>query len=84
MSERKTSIALAIAFAVATSIPAIAQVATDKDQNAHSYEGGPKTTVPHSMKTPQPQPKSKDASGSGGHHYSGGPKTESHHMGQKK
>ena len=33
--------------------PAIAQVTSDKNENAHHYQGGPKTVVPHSMKHPK-------------------------------
>jgi hypothetical protein len=53
----KTSMLLALAFAVATTTPpAFAQVATDKDSNAHHYQGGPQTAVPHSMKHPKRPP----------------------------
>jgi hypothetical protein len=60
--------------------PLLAQGATTKD-NAHIYQGGPKTTVPHLMKNTM-EPVTVGQSGpSGGHHYQGGPKTEvPHHM----
>jgi hypothetical protein len=48
-------------------------VATDKDPNAHHYQGGPQTAVPHSMK--HPTSGSETTTGmatNGGHHYSGG------------
>jgi hypothetical protein len=56
--------------------------ATDKGENAHHYQGGPQTGVPHLAQHPKLKGAAKGASG--GHHYSGGPKTESHHMGEKK
>ena len=63
--------------------PAMAQSAPAKDDNnAHHYQGGPKTEVPHMKK----HPKSSGTNAtrrSGGHHYRGGPKIESHHMGEK-
>lgn len=66
--------------------PLMAQSASD-NTNAHRYEGGPKTEVPHTMKEPMPQtndvPK-VSAPTTNGHHYSGGPKSENHHMGDKK
>lgn len=66
--------------------PLMAQGASD-DANAHHYEGGPKTVVPHMMKHPESQDKAAPqvtAPTTNGHHYSGGPKTENHHMGDKK
>jgi hypothetical protein len=43
----KTRILLALAFAVATTTaPAFAQVAADKDSNAHHYQGGPRRRFP--------------------------------------
>jgi hypothetical protein len=76
---------IALAFAVATTAPAFAQVAADKEQNAHHYQGGPQTSVPHSTKHPRPATETKTGKAiNGGHHYSGGPKAESHHMGEKK
>ena len=82
----KTSILLTLAFAViTTAAPAFAQVAADKDPNAHHYQGGPQTAVPHSMKHPKSEAETTTGMAtSGGHHYSGGPKIESHHMGEKK
>jgi hypothetical protein len=63
----------------------MAQGASDKDSNAHHYQGGPQTGVPHSTKHTKPSnANAKALTTSGGHHYSGGPKTESHHMGDKK
>jgi hypothetical protein len=53
--------------------------------NAHHYQGGPQTAVPHSTRHAKPPSADVKKSGaSGGHHYSGGPKSESHHMGDKK
>jgi len=82
----KTRILLALAFAVATTTaPAFAQVAADKDSNAHHYQGGPHTAVPHLMKHPKSGSETTTGTATnGGHHYGGGPKTESHHMGEKK
>jgi hypothetical protein len=33
--------------------PALAQAKSDRNDNAHHYQGGPKTVVPHSMKHPK-------------------------------
>ena len=65
--------------------PAWAQSPPAKD-NAHTYQGGPKTEVPHTMKKAKDTSPTKDKAGpSGGHHYQGGPKTEvPHHMQDKK
>jgi hypothetical protein len=64
-------------------LPAYAQGAA-KD-NAHTYQGGPKTQVPHSMKAKKTAPTTGQSGSSGGHHYQGGPKTEvPHHMQDKK
>ena len=79
----RTTIAIAVALQFLAA-PVLAQVASDKDANAHHYQGGPQTGVPHHMTK---YPKSKAAAkgtASGGHHYGGGPKTESHHMGEKQ
>jgi hypothetical protein len=74
---------IAIAFAIQfLAAPVMAQALSKKDSNAHHYQGGPQTGVPHSAK--HTKPSAASASASGGHHYSGGPKTESHHMGDKK
>jgi hypothetical protein len=81
MMTRKTiAIAVALQFLAA---PAMAQGTSDKGSNAHHYQGGPQTGVPHSAKHTKPS-KAKAQTTSGGHHYGGGPKTESHHMGEKK
>jgi len=62
----------------------MAQGASDKDANAHHYQGGPQTGVPHSAKHTKPSNANAKARTTGGHHYGGGPKTESHHMGEKQ
>jgi hypothetical protein len=82
MSILKVS-AMVIALQLVAS-PLLAQEAATKN-NAHIYQGGPKTTVPHSMKSTK-EPATVGQSGpSGGHHYQGGPKTEvPHHMQDKK
>lgn len=80
----RTTLALAVALQFLAA-PVMAQVASDKDSNAHHYQGGPQTGVPHSTKHTKPSDaNAKAPTTSGGHHYSGGPKTESHHMGDKK
>jgi hypothetical protein len=72
-----------IAFALhLLATPVMAQATSEKELNAHHYQGGPQTGVPHSAK--HTKPSAAKATASGGHHYSGGPKTESHHMGEKK
>ena len=83
MTTRKTiAIAVALQF---LAVPAMAQGTSDKDSNAHHYQGGPKTVVPHSAKHTQPSKATAKASTtSGDHHYSGGPKAEPHHIGEKK
>lgn len=74
------AIAAALAFSAA---PTFAQTSTS-DQNAHHYQGGPKTEVPHMMEHPDMGDATKKTGKNGGHHYSGGPKSENHHMGEKK
>ncbi len=80
MRTRTLAIAVAFQFLAA---PAMAQVTS----NAHHYQGGPQTSVPHLTKHPKTSPANANAkvrTKSGGHHYSGGPKTEPHHMGERK
>jgi hypothetical protein len=86
MSMLKVS---AIAFGLQLiAAPVHAQGTSTKElaQNAHSYQGGPKTEVPHSMKKAKKSTTTTGQTGaSGGHHYQGGPKTEvPHHMQDKK
>jgi hypothetical protein len=82
MTRTTLAIAVALQFMAA---PVMAQAASDKDGNAHHYQGGPQTGVPHSAKHTKPSnANAKARTTSGGHHYSGGPKTESHHMGEKQ
>jgi hypothetical protein len=83
MTRKALAVGVAVALAF-FAVPAIAQVASDKDGNAHHYQGGPQTGVPHSAKHTKPLNANAKASVSGGHHYGGGPKTESHHMGEKQ
>lgn len=64
--------------------PVMAQGTSDKDSNAHHYQGGPQTEVPHMPKHPKSSNANAKASSTTGHHYGGGPKTESHHMGKKQ
>jgi hypothetical protein len=82
----KTQTILAAAVALQfLAVPAMAQGKSDKDANAHHYQGGPQTGVPHSAKHTKPSDaNAKARTTSGGHHYGGGPKTESHHMGEKQ
>jgi hypothetical protein len=82
MNTTKVS-AIAIALQLLVS-PVLAQGNTTKD-SAHSYQGGPKTEVPHTMKDDQKSTTTGTSKDSGGHHYQGGPKTEvPHHMKDKK
>ena len=82
MTRTTLAIAVALQFLAA---PVMAQGASDKDANAHHYQGGPQTGVPHSAKHTKPSnANAKARTTSGGHHYGGGPKTESHHMGEKQ
>lgn len=74
------AIAVALQFLAG---PAMAQVTSDKDENAHHYLGGPKTVVPHTMNHPQQKSTSKVHTPTS-HHYSGGPQNPSHHMGDKQ
>ncbi|MBB5055323.1 hypothetical protein HNQ36_005334 [Afipia massiliensis] len=82
ITRKMVVIAVAVQF---MAIPAMAQGTTDQG-NAHHYQGGPKTGVPHSTTHPKLQSKkTRVNTGTGGHHYQGGPKTEvPHHMGDKK
>ena len=80
----RTTIAMAVALQFLAA-PVMAQGTSDKDSNAHHYQGGPQTGVPHSANHTKPSDaNAKAPTTSGGHHYGGGPKTESHHMGDKK
>lgn len=82
MTRTTLAIAVALQFVAA---PVLAQGTSDKGSNAHHYQGGPQTGVPHMTKHPKSSDtKVKARTTSGGHHYGGGPKTESHHMGEKK
>jgi hypothetical protein len=65
----------------AATAPAMAQATSDKNENAHHYQGGPKTVVPHSMKHPK-STKGVATTGrsTGGHHYRGGPRDPFHHI----
>jgi hypothetical protein len=89
MSVNKSSIAIAITigFSLASAAaPAFAQAIADQEGNAHHYQGGPQTGVPHATK--HTQLSSETTTGAAvntGHHYSGGPKDGApHHMGEKK
>lgn len=76
-----------IAVAVALQFLAAPVMAQGTSGNAHHYQGGPQTGVPHMTKHSKNAPANANAkvrTNSGGHHYGGGPKTESHHMGEKK
>lgn len=77
------AIAAALAFAAAPALAQTGQTST-KDENAHHYQGGPQTPVPHMTKHPETGDATKKPEKDGGHHYSGGPKSENHHMGEKK
>lgn len=79
----RTTLAMAVALQLLAA-PVMAQGTSNKDGNAHHYQGGPQTGVPHSTKHTQPSNANAKARAGGGHHYSGGPKTESHHMDEKK
>ena len=84
MTRSTNALAVALLF---LGTPVMAQETSSKDSNAHHYQGGPQTGVPHSAKHTKPSLANANAkvrTNSGGHHYSGGPKTESHHMGEKK
>ncbi|MCF2521677.1 hypothetical protein LVY71_02705 [Bradyrhizobium sp. G127] len=82
ITRKMVAIAVAVQF---MAVPAMAQTASDTG-NAHHYQGGSKTGVPHSTTHPKsPSKKTGVNTGTGGHHYEGGPKTEvPHHMGDKK
>ena len=81
---KMVGVALALQL-VAT--PAMAQATSDKNENAHHYQGGPKTVVPHSMTHPK-STKTKGVAttgrSTGGHHYRGGPQSSFHHMGDNQ
>lgn len=80
----RTTIAIAVALQF-LAVPVTAQATSHKASNAHHYQGGPQTGVPHLAKHPKPSnANAKARTNSGGHHYGGGPKTELHHMGEKQ
>lgn len=74
-------ISLAVALQLMVTAGASSQ-ALDQG-NAHHYQGGPKTGVPHLTKHPGAGP-GKVVRKTGGHHYRGGPRAEPHHMGDEK
>jgi hypothetical protein len=76
-------------FAIAVALqflagPVVAQVASDKDENAHHYSGEPKTEVPHMMNNPRQKNAAPKPHVTTSHHYSGGPENEAHHIGDKQ
>lgn len=75
------AIAVALQFLAGS---AMAQVASEKDENAHHYSGGPKTEVPHMMKHPRQKTTAPKGHVPTSHHYSGGPQNPAHHMGDKQ
>ncbi|MDP1864771.1 MAG: hypothetical protein Q8L13_00325 [Bradyrhizobium sp.] len=83
MTRSTNALAVALLF---LGTPVMAQGTSSKDSNAHHYQGGPKTSVPHLTEHPESNANAnaKVRTKSGGHHYSGGPKSETHHMGEKK
>jgi hypothetical protein len=79
--RRTVTIAVTLSF---LALPSMAQVAPDEGQNAHHYQGGPKTETPHSKKHPK-STRTNPTQSTAGHHYQGGPKTVvPHHMGPKE
>ena len=81
MLTRTLAMAVALQFMV---VPVMAQGASDKDANAHHYQGGPQTGVPHLAKHPKTVNANAKVRTGTSHHYSGGPQNPSHHMGDKK
>jgi hypothetical protein len=80
MTRTTLAVAVALQFIAA---PVMAQVASDKDSNAHHYQGGPQTGVPHLVKHPKSLNANAKVHTPTSHHYSGGPQNPSHHMGDK-
>jgi len=70
-------VAAGIALQLMAATPAMAQ-------NAHLYSGGPKTEVPHTMKNPSRVKENTKRTENTGHHYNGGPRSDPHHMGERK
>jgi hypothetical protein len=81
MTRTTFAIAVALQFVAA---PVMAQGASDRDANAHHYQGGPQTGVPHLSKHPNSSNADAKVHTPTSHHYSGGPQNPSHHMGDKK
>ena len=81
-----TIIAVAAVASQFGAAPAIAQTATDKDQNARHYSDGPKAEAPHIMKDLKSAPNNTTSQATDtNHHYRGGSKTEApHHMSDKR
>lgn len=77
-TPKMVAIAVLLQFAAA---PVMAQASSDASQNAHHYQGGPKTEVPHMMQHPTTSKGDKFADdksatvGSASHRFQGGPKT---------
>lgn len=86
MSVLKVSAMVIGVLLIASPVHAQGTSTKEPGNNAHSYQGGPKTEVPHSMKKAKKSTSTAGKTGaSGGHHYEGGPKTQvPHHMQDKK
>ena len=76
MIIRTTSAVTALLLLIGA--PAMAQVASEP--NAHHYQGGPKTGVPHLTTHPKSSANAKYIKKGQGssHRYQGGPKSENH------
>lgn len=81
MTRTTLAIAVALQFIAA---PVMAQGVSDKDANAHHYQGGPQTGVPHLAKHHKSSNANAKVHTPTSHHYSGGPQNPSHHMGDKQ
>ena len=79
----RTILAIAVALQF-SAVPVMAQGASDKDANAHHYQGGPQTGVSHLAKHPKTANANAKVRTRTSHHYGGGPQNPSHHMGDKQ
>ncbi|OCK53630.1 hypothetical protein [Bradyrhizobium sp. LMTR 3] len=78
----RTLLIAATALSLAA-MPAMAQTKkTDTDSGPH-YTGGPKTMVPPHIGKKDTGKTVGKVGPSGSHHYSGGPRSDPHHMGPK-
>lgn len=74
---------IAITALSLVAMPAMAQTKTTGRDSGPHYTGGPKNVVPPHIGKKETGTTTGKAGPSGSHHYSGGPRSDPHHMGPK-